>query len=115
MRDYESIVVFKPDLDEEQFEQGLNKLEEIIKKQKGKITDLQKWGLRSLAYEIQKYKQGNYVLIHFQCDPKAIAKIERNYKLTDSIIRFLTVNIQPSQVKKTEKTESVPEEVQSHG
>ena len=105
MKDYESVIVFKPDLEAENFEQGLDKVEKFIKKQGGKTTDVEKWGLRDLAYEIQKYKQGNYVQLHFQCEPKAIAKIERHYKLADSIIRSVTVNIRPNQAKKTAQAE----------
>jgi small subunit ribosomal protein S6 len=109
MRDYESVVIFNPDLDEEQVEQGLKKVEETIKKQGGEITDVQKWGLQSLAYEIQKHQQGNYVLVRFQCEPKAIKGIERHYKLADPIIRFLTVSVKPDQPQQTEKPDLLPE------
>ncbi len=110
MKDYESMVVLKPDLEEEQFEESLSKLENVIKKQGGEITNLEKWGLRDLAYEIQKYKQGNYILLHFQCEPKGIAPIERHYKLADPIIRFVTLNIRPGQIKKADEADSSPKE-----
>ena len=109
MKDYEGIVVFKPDLEEEEFEQHFKKVEKVVKKQGGKITDVQKWGLRDLAYEIQKYKQGNYVLLNFQCDPKGIAAIERHYKLADPIIRFITLNTSPYQPKATDQSDLSPQ------
>lgn len=110
MKDYESIIVFKPDLEAEAFEQSLGKVEKFIKKQGGKTTDLEKWGLRDLAYEIQKYKQGNYVQLRFQCEPEAVVVIERHYKLADPIIRFVTVNLRPDQVKAMAQAEKLSQE-----
>jgi small subunit ribosomal protein S6 len=109
MRDYESIIIFKPDLEEEQFEQNLAKIEKVLQKQKAEIIELQKWGVRSLAYEIKKYNQGNYVLLHFRCTPPAIVPIEQHYKLDEQIIRFLTVSIKPGELQKDEKPELLPE------
>ncbi len=110
MKNYESVVVLKPDLEEAQVEESLGKIETAIEKQGGKITNLEKWGLRELAYEIQKYKQGNYVLLHFECEPKGISPIERHYKLADPIIRFVTLSIRPGQPQKSDEADSSPEE-----
>ncbi len=112
MQHYEQIVVFKPDLEEPELEENINKIKEQFKKQEADILELQKWGIKTLAYEIKKYRQGHYILLRFQAAPSAILAIERHYKLSESIIRFITVKLLPQQLEK-EKEKKEKEEKQT--
>ena len=57
----------------------------------GKVESVEEMGKRKLAYEVKKNKEGYYVLFNFDAEPASIAELERNYRITDEIIKFITV------------------------
>ncbi|MBE5812304.1 MAG: 30S ribosomal protein S6, partial [Clostridiales bacterium] len=57
----------------------------------GKVSEVQEWGLKRLAYPIQKKEQGYYVLVNFEANPESIVELERVYKITDSVMKFITI------------------------
>lgn len=91
MNNYEMIVILKPSLEEESKKVALQRVYDAIEAN-GKLGEIDDWGNKKLAYEIQKFTEGNYVLINFEADPSHISEIERRAQITDQIIKYLTVN-----------------------
>src|SRR5512143_3156651 len=94
MRDYESIFILNPNIDEAESEKVNLRMQEVIAGNGGEIVKVEKWGKRKLAYTIGKHKKGEYVLMQFKGEAATVAELERNYKMTDSIIKFLTVRLE---------------------
>ena len=90
---YESVVITRPELTESQVESLINELTSIISTENGKIHSTESWGLRNLAYKINKNKKGHYFLINIDCNPSAIFEYERQMRINEDIIRFLTIKI----------------------
>ncbi len=90
---YESVVIARPELTESQIENLINSLSEIISNEKGKVVKKENWGLRSLAYKIKKNKKGHYFMLNLDSDPSALFEYERQMRINEDIIRFLTIKI----------------------
>ncbi|GAA4724358.1 30S ribosomal protein S6 [Brevibacillus fulvus] len=91
MRQYEVMYVLRPDLEEEKVKANVARYSEIVTNYGGEITKLQEMGKRRLAYEINKFREGFYVLMNFNANADAVAEAERLMKINDDIIRFLFV------------------------
>ena len=91
MHRYETIFVINPDLGEDEVQNVVTKFTGIISSQNGVQLKLEDWGRRRLAYKIEKFSQGYYVLVDFAGVPAGVAELERNLKIDDRIIRFLSV------------------------
>ncbi len=94
MRDYESIFILNPNIDEAESEKVNLRMQEVIAGNGGEVTKVEKWGKRKLAYTIGKHKKGEYVLMQFKGEAATVAELERNYKMTDSVIKFMTVRLE---------------------
>ena len=90
MNKYESVVIVNPNLEEESIKNLIKKFSDLIKTD-GNITSVEEMGKRKLAYEIRKQKEGFYVVIKFEAKPELIAELERNYRITDEVIKFIVV------------------------
>lgn len=90
MNNYETIFIMKDDITEEQRNEVINKIKDYLNIN-GKITNTTNMGLRKFAYEIRKYKQGYYYVIEFDSEASAIAELERIYRITDEILKFIVV------------------------
>jgi len=91
LKRYEVVVIVKSDLTEEDIIALLDRCQAIITDRKGVIAKVDKWGKRRLAYEINKQKDGFYFLIDFAGDGPIVAELERNLKIDDRILKFMTV------------------------
>jgi small subunit ribosomal protein S6 len=91
MNRYETIFVINPDLGEDEVQNVVTKFTGIISSQNGVQLKLEDWGRRRLAYKIEKFSQGYYILADFAGMPAGVAELERNLKIDDRIIRFLSV------------------------
>ena len=91
MKRYEVIVIVKSELTEEDITALIERCQTIITDRKGVIAKVDKWGKRRLAYEINKQKDGFYFLIDFAGDGPIVAELERNFKIDDRILKFMTV------------------------
>lgn len=91
MKRYEVVAIVKADLTEEDLAAIIERSQTIITERKGVIAKVEKWGKRRLAYEIKKQKDGFYFLIDFAGDGPIVAEIERNFKIDDRILKFMTV------------------------
>lgn len=90
---YESAVIINAALDDAQIEAIITKIQDTIQLNGGTISVLDKWGRKRLAYMINKSKIGFYVIFRFEAPSEAISKLERAYRLEESIIRFLTIKL----------------------
>lgn len=88
---YESVVIINAALDDTEIEAVLSKIDETIKVNGGEITNLDKWGRKRLAYPIQKSKSGYYAVYRFTAPTDLIEKLERQYRLDENIVRYLTI------------------------
>ena len=91
MREYEFTFVVQPEITEEGLEALCLKLEGALERDGATRLFYEDWGRRRLAYEIQKFQKGHYLVLHFLDEGKAIPEIERAARLDDSVLRFLTV------------------------
>ena len=90
MKNYESTIIIHPSLDEKEVKDLVKKFEDLINSL-GKLEDVLVIGKKRLAYEINKQKEGIYVLYTFSAEPNSIAELERNYRITDNVMKFITV------------------------
>ena len=90
MNKYESVIIISPVVEEEGIKNLITKFSDIINNE-GKVESVEEMGKRKLAYEIKKFQEGFYVLINFEAKPTLVAELERNYRITDEIIKFIVV------------------------
>ena len=91
MNKYESVIIINPSLDEQGIKDVITKFTDLINNNNGKVENVDEMGKRKLAYEIKKNKEAYYVQFNFESKPEAIAELERIYRITDGILKFITV------------------------
>lgn len=93
MNKYESVVIINPNVDEEGIKSLVEKFTALINSD-GKLEKADELGKRRLAYEVKKNKEGYYVVFYFEANTSLIAELERNYRITDEVIKFMTVKVE---------------------
>ena len=91
MNQYETVFILTPVLSDEQMKEAVGKFTGIITNNGGRIVNEESWGLKKLAYPIEKKTTGFYQLVEFEADPTVIAKLEVNYRRDERVLRFLTL------------------------
>ena len=91
---YESMYILKPDMEEEKKDALVKRFSDIVEKSGGKREKIDEWGKKRLAYPIQYLNDGYYVLMTFEADPTLPAELERNYKISDDVLRYMVVNLE---------------------
>ncbi len=91
---YESIFIINPNLSDEETAGVIKKMQDVVAKQGGEMLKFEDWGKKKLAYEIKKHKRGHYAFLQFKAAPAVVSELERTYKLTDSVIKFLSVKLE---------------------
>lgn len=91
MASYETLLLLSPELGDENRKEILDKFTGIIADQGGEMTETDEWGMRTLAYPVQKQSRGYYVRLVFDAPGKLIAELERHIRITDGIFKFITV------------------------
>ena len=91
MRRYDIIFIVPSDLPEDEITAVSERYQAFITDRQGIVVKVDKWGKRRLAYEIKKQKRGYYLLFDVVSNPDAIAEVERNFKIDDKILKFLTI------------------------
>ena len=89
---YETIFIAHPDKGGA-VKDYTERFKKIVEELGGTISQAEEWGLRDLAYRIQKQARGHYVLLRYRSEPRAVEELERNLKLSDGILRYLTVRV----------------------
>jgi small subunit ribosomal protein S6 len=100
---YETVFILTPVLSEDQTKEAVAKFKDLVKKGRGKIRHEESWGMRKLAYPIQKKSSGFYHLIEFESEPTFIEKLETEYRRDERVIRFLTVAMDKHHIDFAEK------------
>ena len=90
MNKYESVVIINPNLEAESTKAVISKFSDLINTD-GKVNSVEELGKKKLAYEIKKQNEGYYVVLKFEAKPELIAELERNYRITDEVIKFIVV------------------------
>ena len=100
MNKYEHTFITKQDLSDSQVKQIVNKYEEIINTNSGKVLKTEEWGLRNFSYRIKNKKKGFYFHIKFEGEAKTIVELEKMENIDQSLIRYLTVRVKEHDLKK---------------
>ncbi len=103
LKQYETVFIATPVLSEPQMKEAVAKYLDLIKENGGEVVYEQDWGLRKLAYPIQKKTTGFYHLIEFKAEPDFIKKLETQYRRDERIIRFLTFAMDKHAIAYAEK------------
>ncbi len=89
-KNYESVVIINAALEDTQVENTITRIQDYLNSLGGEIIATERWGRKRLAYPIQKSKSGYYLILRFSAPPDAITKLERMYRLEETIYRYLT-------------------------
>jgi small subunit ribosomal protein S6 len=113
-RMYETIIIVQPELGDDELKGLSAKIQEIISSMKGDFKRLEDWGVRKLAYPINKCVRGRYYYLRFDGDAALIAELERRLRLDDKVIRYQSVklesdNVAPAVATKAEEPETAAE------
>ena len=90
MNKYETVFIINPSVDDAGVKALITKFSDLINSD-GKVESVEEMGMKKLAYEIKKNSEGNYVLINFEANPTLIKELERIYRITDDVIKFIVV------------------------
>jgi small subunit ribosomal protein S6 len=90
MKNYETVFILNPVLSEDQAKDTVEKFVKVLKKAKADIVNIENWGLKKLAYPIQKKSTGFYALIEFTAAPETVNTLETEFRRDESVMRFLT-------------------------
>ena len=91
MRKYEMVVILDPSVDERTVTGTFEKLVQVVPTEGGTIDNVDNWGKRKLAYEINGLTDGDYTLVDFHADPAAVAELDRVLRITDAVVRHMIV------------------------
>ena len=97
---YQSILILKPDLDEAQVDQALEKVTGFLTKNNGSCLKIEKWGKKRLSYRIKKSRFGYYLNIYHTCDSLKVSSLEIEYKLYDLILKFLVIRLDDKELER---------------
>lgn len=102
MRNYEVVFVAAPTLTSEELDSFINHAQTVVESKNGKVVKVDNWGKKSLAYKIKRFREAYYVVLTIEGEGAAIAELERRFRVTDYIMRFITVRIDED-LKRSEK------------
>jgi small subunit ribosomal protein S6 len=94
VRSYELVFIVNPELDEDDLTAVRERVEGLIERSSGKVTKVEPWGLRRLAYPVQKQGEGQYVLMQLDIEAQGVAELERDLGLVEPILRHLIVRVE---------------------
>jgi small subunit ribosomal protein S6 len=123
MRRYETIFILRPNSSEEEINRIIDNTSQVIGNDQGSIIEMNRWGMKKLAYLIKKESLGYYVFCDYAATPAAVNEIERKFRIDDAVLKYLTIKIDESMTaekiaaaitevsaKATESAEDDPEE-----
>jgi small subunit ribosomal protein S6 len=103
LNQYETVFILTPVLSQEQMAEAVDKFKKILTHNGAKIVFENNWGLKKLAYPIQKKNTGFYYLVEFQAEGEIVGKLELEYKRDERVMRFLTVALDKHSIAYNEK------------
>ena len=103
MNRYETVFILTPVLSDDQMKEAVEKFKDVLKKNNATLVNEELWGLRKLAYPIQKKSTGFYCLFEFEAEPTIVKTLETAYRRDERVIRFLTFHLDKYAVEYAEK------------
>lgn len=91
MQRYETLFILHPEIPEAQVRETLDRVRRLVEGMEGQVAEIQDWGIRDLAYPINKQRRGTYVLALYSAGPNVVKELERTLKLADEVLRFISV------------------------
>ena len=107
MNQYETVFILTPVLSDVQMKEAVEKFKAILTENGATITNEENWGLRKLAYPIQKNSTGFYSLLQFDADPSIVAKLELQFRRDERVLRFLSFRLDKYAYEYAEKRKNV--------
>ncbi|UCG84554.1 MAG: 30S ribosomal protein S6 [Dehalococcoidia bacterium] len=93
MRDYEMVMIISPDVAEEDVPGTIDKVSDFITSKGGEVTQIDRWGKKKMAYPINRFSEGNYVVSRFKIEPGMTTELEASLKITEQILRHMLVRL----------------------
>jgi len=93
IREYEVVMILSPEATEEEIAAAIERVDGLITGDGGTVGEHNNWGLKRLAFPVQKFREGNYVLVKFSMDSSAVTELNRSLKASEDIIRFLVTKV----------------------
>ncbi len=92
---YETMFILKPEMEDESYDALVEKFKGIIESEAGEVTNVNRMGRRKLAYEVKnRYREGYYVLFNYTGQARATDELERNFKISDDVLRYLIIKLE---------------------
>ena len=88
---YESVIIINPNIADNEIKELIESFKKVITDNQGAVTRVEELGKKKLAYEIKKCKEGYYAVLYFEADASVITELERMYRITEDIIKFMTI------------------------
>ena len=93
MRDYEMVMIISPDVADEDVPDTIDKVSEFITSRGGEVTQVDRWGKKKMAYPINRFNEGNYVVSRFKFEPGMTTELEASLKISEKILRHMLVRL----------------------
>ena len=93
MRKYETLYVLRPDLETEKLQDQVSRYKDLVATHGGELSEVNEWGKRRLAYEIEEFREGYYVLMKYQAETDFSKELERLFKISDDVLRYITTRV----------------------
>ncbi len=93
MRKYETLILFSPDLNSEERQAILDDLNKVVGSYSGQLIETDDWGLRELAYPVQKYTRGHYTRLVYGASGDVVHEVERKLRIAEGVFKFLSVKL----------------------
>ena len=107
LNNYETVFIMTPVLSDDQMKETVKKFQSFLKEKGAEIVYENNWGLKKLAYPIQKKSTGFYYLIEFKAEGTLVAELETSYKRDERLLRFLTVKLDKHAIAYSEKRRNI--------
>lgn len=108
MYPYETLVLLKPELPEAQVRETIDRAKALIEGQQGSVSEAQDWGIRELAYPVERQNRGYYFLLLYTSKPETVWEFERTLKISDEVMRFVTVRQSTAKPPKPKQARPAP-------
>lgn len=99
MNKYESIIIIKPTDEQEKVNKVITKYKELLESFSDRKVKIDDMGTRKLAYTVKGFDEGNYLVMYFYGEGKDIAELERQYRIDDDVIKFMTVKFEEEEYR----------------
>lgn len=107
---YESLFILHPDMSSQEVDELIERMEEVVTSGGGQVAQTERWGKRKLAYKVRKQRTGYYVLMQISIEPVGLKELERNFRMSERVLKYQNVRIRKEAVGRTTLDREVMEE-----